>query len=141
MPPNREGTPTPSFELPPQPENRAEQGEQSQDQAAERTPARPEASPQQAKQPALPAVPDDIPAADTPVIAAPADDTDDDAFDPHQQAVDTDRIEPEWVDRAKAVISQTHDDPFQQKHEMSKIKAEYIEKRFGKRIKSDEAAA
>ncbi len=135
---NREG---PNFELPPQPENLPEQGEQRPEQAAERAPARPEKSPQTVKQPALPAVPDDIPAADAPVIAAPADDKDNDAFDPHQAAQDSDHIEPQWVDKAKAVIAQTKDDPYIQKHEMSKIKAEYIRKRFGKNVKTDEAAA
>ena len=134
---NREG---PSFELPTQPENLPEQGEARQEQVAERAPARPEKSPQAGKQPALPAIPDDIPAADNPIIAAPTDDKDD-AFDPHQAAQDSDHIEQEWVDKAKAVISQTRDDPYNQKNEMSKIKAEYIRKRFGKTIKTDEAKA
>lgn len=140
MPPNREGTP--SFELshdqPPSPET----GEQRLERTAERAPARPEKSGQAAKQPALPVVPDDIPAADAPVITAPADDdVIQDVADPHQQAKDSDRIEPEWVNKAKAVVAQTHDDPYAQKHEMSRIKAEYIQKRFGKQIKTDEAAA
>jgi hypothetical protein len=141
MEPNRGGTP--NFELPrEQPEAAPEQGEARREQTVEQAPAaRPERSPQAAKQPALPVVPDDIPAADNPVIAAPPDDVTDNAFDPHQAAEDTDRIEPEWVDKAKAIVSQTHDDPYAQKHEMSKIKAEYIRKRFGKTIKTDEAAA
>lgn len=46
-----------------------------------------------------------------------------------------DRIEKQWVDRAKAVIAQTQDDPKRQKDEISKIKAEYIKKRFKKVIR------
>ncbi len=56
-------------------------------------------------------------------------------------AADTDRIEKPWVDRAKAIISQTKDDPFRQKNEMSKVKAEYIQKRFNKKLKTDDAIA
>src|SRR5258708_25983220 len=40
------------------------------------------------------------------------------------------RIEPIWVDKAKAIISQTREDPYMQKTEMSRVKAEYIQKRF-----------
>jgi hypothetical protein len=52
-------------------------------------------------------------------------------------ADDTDRIEKEWVDKAKTVIAHTKDDPFEQKNEMSRVKAEYIQKRFNKTIKAD----
>jgi hypothetical protein len=142
MPPNREGRPeTPELNLPrEQAESRPENDEQRQEQSVERAPARPEKSPQAAKQPALPVIPDDIPDAAVPPIAAPADDTIQ-FTDPHQMAKDSDHIEPEWVDKAKSVIAQTHSDPYQQKHEMSKVKAAYIRKRFGKNVKTDEAAA
>ena len=56
-------------------------------------------------------------------------------------AKDGDLIEKEWVDRAKHIISQTADDPHKQKHEVSKIKAAYVQKRFNKAIKIDEAPA
>ena len=131
---------TPNFELPrEQPEAAPEQGEGQQEQSVERAPGRPEKSVQQAKQPALPAIPDDIPAADVPDIAASDDTTH--PTDTPQAIKDSDHIEPEWVDKAKAVIAQTKNDPYQQKHEMSKVKADYIRKRFGKDIKTDEAAA
>jgi hypothetical protein len=52
-----------------------------------------------------------------------------------------DRIEKQWVDRAKAVIAQTKNDPYRQKAEISKVKAEYIKKRFNKTIKTDDAVA
>lgn len=53
-------------------------------------------------------------------------------------AADSDRIEKEWIDKAKTVISQTKDDPFEQKNAMSKVKAEYIQKRFNKTVKTDD---
>lgn len=60
---------------------------------------------------------------------------------PGASAQDTDRIEKEWVDKAKAVIAKTRDDPFEQKNEMSKVKAEYISKRFNKTLRTDDAVA
>jgi hypothetical protein len=131
-----------NFELPQPPS--PEGGDRRQEKGQEAPSAAP--AEQAGKRPAqsvLPVVPDDIPAAEPPVIAAPPqDDTArPSSFDPHQQAKESDRIEPEWVDKAKAVISQTHNDPYTQKHEMSKIKADYIQKRFNKQIKTDEAAA
>lgn len=55
-------------------------------------------------------------------------------------AHDTDLIEKEWVERAKHIVAQTQDDPFKQKNEMSKAKADYIKKRFDKTIPVDDAA-
>lgn len=49
------------------------------------------------------------------------------------------RIEKQWVEKAKAVIAQTKDDPYQQKNEMTKVKAAYIEKRFNKKLRVDDA--
>jgi hypothetical protein len=49
-------------------------------------------------------------------------------------AQDADLIEKEWVVRAKSIVAQTQDDPYKQKNEMSKIKADYIKKRFNKTI-------
>jgi len=49
-------------------------------------------------------------------------------------AQDADLIEKEWVERAKSIVTQTQDDPYKQKNEMSKIKADYIKKRFNKTI-------
>ncbi|MEX2006815.1 MAG: hypothetical protein WD877_01410 [Candidatus Saccharimonadales bacterium] len=53
---------------------------------------------------------------------------------------EVDRIEKEWVDKAKAVVAQTQDDPHEQKHQMSKVKAAYVRQRFGKTIRTDEVA-
>ena len=56
-------------------------------------------------------------------------------------AKDSDLIEKEWVERAKSVISKTADDPHDQKTKVSQMKAAYIQKRFNKTVKTDEAAA
>jgi hypothetical protein len=138
MNPNREG-PQLNFELPAQPPS-PETGDQKQEKGTEAPAAPAEQTGKQAPQPVLPAIPD-IPVADTPVINVPVqDDTAAHAAADHS-AQDTERIEPVWVDKAKAIISQTRDDPYMQKTEMSRVKAEYIQKRFNKQIKTDEAGA
>jgi hypothetical protein len=53
-------------------------------------------------------------------------------------AADGDLIEKEWVDKAKAIVSKTQDDPFIQKNEISRVKAEYIQKRFNKTLPAQE---
>lgn len=108
---------------------------------AESLPARPEQAAKQPPQPALPTVPDDIPVADQPIIAASPQDTPTPIpTDPKAIASDTDHIEREWVDKVKNIVARTQDDPHLQKEQMSRIKAEYIQKRFNKTIKTDEAA-
>jgi hypothetical protein len=126
------------FELPPQPTG--PEGEDQRQERGQEAPATPqETVGKRAPAPALPAIPDDIPVADTPVIAVPAPDS---AVPPHplsdHPAQDSERIEPVWVDKAKEVIARTQDDPYLQKSEMSKVKADYIQKRFGKQLKTDE---
>ncbi len=53
-------------------------------------------------------------------------------------ADDVDLIEKQWIDRAKAIVAETGEDPYRQKSEMSKVKADYINKRFKKVIKTDD---
>jgi hypothetical protein len=135
MNPNREGPI--NFELPPRPPS--PEDEPGQEQTVEAPAARPETAGKQAKQPALPVIPDDVPAVDQPVIAAPPQDVATPVpTDPKAIAEDTERIEREWVDKVKHIIAGTQDDPFQQKDQMSRVKAEYIQKRFNKTIKTDE---
>lgn len=50
-------------------------------------------------------------------------------------AADEDLIEKEWVDRAKKIVLQTKDDPYNQEKEVSKLQADYLKKRYGKEIK------
>jgi hypothetical protein len=139
MNPNRGEAPA-NFELPEQPPS--PESDQGQERSVEAPAARPETTGSRPQQPALPVIPDDIPAVDQPVIAAPPQDVATPIItDPKAVAQDTDRIEQEWVDKAKAIISRTHSDPYLRKDQVSKMKAEYIQKRFNKTIKTDEAAA
>lgn len=140
MNPNRGESTGANFEAPQPPG--PERADDRQEQAVEAPAAAPETVGKQPPAPALPVVPDDIPAADAPVIAVAAPDS---AVPAHptsdHPAHDSDRIEPIWVNKAKEVIARTQDDPYMQKSEMSKVKADYIQKRFGKQIKTDESAA
>jgi hypothetical protein len=126
-----------SFEIP-QPQPSSGERLPNQDAAVEKAPLQ-EGGPSKEKAAQLPAMPV-IPQADPvkiPVI------TDDDAASTgtptsSTPAADTDRIEQVWVDKAKKVIAMTLDDPYKQKSEMGKVKAEYIKKRFNKSIPTDD---
>lgn len=50
-------------------------------------------------------------------------------------ADDTDLIEKEWITKAKAIVEQTKHDPFVQNNELSKVKADYVKKRYNKDLK------
>ena len=49
-------------------------------------------------------------------------------------ANDDDLIEKEWVDKAKKIIVQTKDDPYRREQEVSKLQADYLEKRYGRKL-------
>lgn len=51
-------------------------------------------------------------------------------------AADDDLIEKEWVDKAKAVIAETKDDPYRREEEVSKLQVDYLRKRYGKELGS-----
>lgn len=53
-------------------------------------------------------------------------------------ADDNDLIEKEWVIKAKQIVAATKNDPFKQNYEISKFKADYLKKRYGKEIKVEE---
>lgn len=61
------------------------------------------------------------PATDTPLIAD-----------------DVDVIEKEWVDKAKKIVSATKSDPHTQEREVSKLQADYLMKRYNKKLKVNE---
>ena len=108
------------------------------EQTPERLPAAAESSP--SKQPSSPIIadPQQI-AADTPQPVVPAAD-DDQTTTLKTDFKDTshgDKIEKHWIDSAKKIIAQTKDDPYKQKNEMSKFKADYIKQRFEKVIKAE----
>jgi len=50
-------------------------------------------------------------------------------------AADDDVIEKEWVNKAKKVVSDTKGDPYRQEHEVSKLQADYMQKRYGKQVR------
>ena len=50
-------------------------------------------------------------------------------------ADDTDLIEKEWVDKAKAIVEQTAHDPHLQNQEINKVKVDYLKKRYNKDVK------
>jgi hypothetical protein len=52
-------------------------------------------------------------------------------------AGDSDRIEKEWIDKVKQIISVTADDPHAQQREMSRLVADYVLKRTGRKIGED----
>ena len=54
-------------------------------------------------------------------------------------ADDSDLIEKEWVEKAKAIVAGTRDDPYTQSREVSRFKADYIKKRYNKDIKLPES--
>lgn len=75
----------------------------------------------------IPSLPTNIPvAADNTTVATPA------------VANDTDLIEKEWVNKAKQIVEQTREDPYSQSKELTKFKAEYMQKRYNKALKLSE---
>lgn len=53
-------------------------------------------------------------------------------------AADKNLIEKQWVQKAKEIVAETRSDPYKQKSQMSKAKADYIQKRFKKIVKTDD---
>ncbi|HSX35864.1 MAG TPA: hypothetical protein VLH84_02930 [Patescibacteria group bacterium] len=61
------------------------------------------------------------------VVAAPSITGDDDS--------NTDQLDKEWIEKAKAIIAQTKSDPYMESHEISKAKADYLRIRYNKTVK------
>lgn len=53
------------------------------------------------------------------------------------EASDSDLIEKEWVNVLQSIVSHTSEDPFTQQSEISKIKADYMKKRYNKDVKQE----
>jgi len=49
-------------------------------------------------------------------------------------ANDDDLIEKEWVDKAKKIVAETRDNPYQRDEEVSKLQIDYLKKRFGREL-------
>lgn len=47
----------------------------------------------------------------------------------------SDDLDEEWVNKAKAIVERTKDDPFTESKELSKTKADYLRIRYNKQIK------
>lgn len=54
-------------------------------------------------------------------------------------ADDLDLIEKEWVKKAKEIVEATQNEPHVQSDELSKVKADYIKKRYGKDVRVKES--
>lgn len=53
-------------------------------------------------------------------------------------ADDVDVIEKEWVEKAKKIVDSTKSDPHQLEKEVSKLQADYLMKRYNKKLKVSE---
>jgi hypothetical protein len=43
-------------------------------------------------------------------------------------------IEPEWVDKAEAVVREHQGDPYQEEEAIEKLQEEYLQKRYGIKV-------
>lgn len=77
-----------------------------------------------------------LPVLPTPIVAPVANSSadDDSTIITPAVAADDDIIEKEWVDRAKKIVSDTRDDPYEQKKEVGYLQRSYLKKRYGKDI-------
>lgn len=97
----------------------------------------PQPSPQN-NQPALPPVPFDIPdSVVTPTAMQPQQPRMADNDDLPPIADDGDLIEKDWVFKVKQIISATANDPYQQTKQLTALKTDYLQKRYGKTIKAE----
>ena len=51
------------------------------------------------------------------------------------EAADQDVIEPEWVDAAESVVSQTAGDPHAEENAVEELQVDYLQKRYGHEVK------
>lgn len=123
---------TPSFEMPPAPRTgETAAGAPEQAPLAESAPL-PQAPPLSA--PSMP-----LPTINPSMYAAPASAPAPQGMQTPAVADDIDLIEKEWVDKAKAIVNSTRNDPHSQNDEMNRFKADYMKKRYNKDIKLSEA--
>ncbi len=54
---------------------------------------------------------------------------------PVQDDLDDDALDEEWVNKAKSIVEQNQADPFMESRALEKVKAEYLQRRYGKQIK------
>lgn len=51
-------------------------------------------------------------------------------------AADEDVIEKEWVDRAKKIVQDTRDNPYERSNQVTALQTDYQQKRFGRETKA-----
>lgn len=110
----------------------AEQAPQAAPTPEQGMAATPETAPTPAVKPAQPVqIPSQPPVAQqqTPQQATPK------IADDDLSAEDVDNIGKEWVAKAKKIVDQTKDDPHLQNKQISRVKADYIKKRYNKDIR------
>lgn len=127
------GESSPKFELPKSPDIGGEQIIGTE----KGTVASPENKPQKQAIQISSQVANDLAVPAQQIITTPASRSDDDTGQP-SVIKESDRIEKEWIDKAKAIVASNQDDPYAQKNAMSQVKAEYIRKRFNKTVKINE---
>lgn len=49
-------------------------------------------------------------------------------------ASDDDLIEKEWVDRAKKIVCETQNDPYEREEAVNKLQVDYLKKRYGREL-------
>ncbi len=108
---------------------------------ASKNPLTPQSDSQQ--QPSLPAVPvpESVAAASQnsqPQSVAPAGPPAAAADSLPELADDGDLIEKEWVQQAKHIMHATAHDPYEQSKQFSSLRADYMQKRYGKTIKAED---
>jgi hypothetical protein len=130
----------PQFNLPPPP------GEQASSASgiAEKAPRKPEkaaSGAERAPRPAAAQPTTSLPAApppQTPIASSQSDDVSTTKTTKKPLLEDTDLIEKEWVNKAKHIVENTHNDPHKQSEELTIVKADYMKQHYGKIIKLSE---
>lgn len=132
----KSGGENPNFEVPQVPSGyEAQRQKAMENRPDEETATGKQGAPQGSKPVSAPPVP--------PTISVPVVQVDDQSAPaaPLTQdlpADDVDLIEKQWVERAKAIVRRTQNDPYTQKKEISRAGADYIKKRFNKTIPTDD---
>lgn len=74
-----------------------------------------------------------------PIVIPAADPVDDTTHALGQVAAITanndDVIEKEWINKSKKIVKDTKGDPYRKEHEVSKLQADYLHKRYGKEVR------
>lgn len=70
-----------------------------------------------------------------PTMPVPSDDSTQVSTQAPISAADDDVIEKEWVNKAKTIERTTKGDPYAKEREVSKLQADYLQKRYGKQVR------